>query len=326
MSAPVSYHLEGDVGVITVDNPPVNALSHAVRKGLLDSISAAQCDDSRAILIICGGRTFIAGADITEFDKPFQEPGLPDVLNTIEASNKLVVAAIHGTALGGGLETALSAHYRCAIASAKVGLPEVKLGRWGRYLFINPDPDCEPLEDFVGSLSSEFEFFPYERRYKEAHVAKIIRANWKVVQEAFMESYHVFMTHPQALGHGAHDGDTKYDVFGNYSRAILCGALDGAGIPDWGEPPEQDGDVTRIRHPLTGTIYESAGDGVVQVTTRDGRSGKFDRLATWIEGDTIDANPHMCIVVAGVQLPEAGVAGVQTGSIDMASVRMKLGV
>jgi 3-hydroxyacyl-CoA dehydrogenase len=128
MSAPVSYHLEGDVGVITVDNPPVNALSHAVRKGLLDSISAAQCDDSRAILIICGGRTFIAGADITEFDKPFQEPGLPDVLNTIEASNKLVVAAIHGTALGGGLETALSAHYRCAIASAKVGLPEVKLG------------------------------------------------------------------------------------------------------------------------------------------------------------------------------------------------------
>ena len=160
-------------------------------------------------------------------------------------------------------------------------LPEVKLGRWGRYLFINPDPDCESLEDFVGSLSSEFEVFPYERRYKEAHVAKIIRANWKVVQEAFMESYHVFMTHPQALAHGAHDGDTKYDVFGNYSRAILCGALDGAGIPDWGEPPEQDGGVTRIRHPLTGTVYESAGDGLVQVTTRDGRSGKFDRSASW---------------------------------------------
>ena len=204
-------------------------------------------------------------------------------------------------------------------------LPEVKIGRWGRYLFINPDPNCEPLEDFVGSLSDEFSFFPYERRYKEAHVAKVIRANWKVVQEAFMESYHVFMTHPQALAHGAHDGDTKYDVFGNYSRAILCGALDGAGIPDWGEPPEQDEGIARIRHPLTGTIYESAGGGVVTVTTRDGRTGKFDRLAKWIEGDTIDANPHMCIVVAGVQLPETGVAGVEVESIDMASVRKKLG-
>ena len=88
----------------------------------------AQSDASEAVVIICDGRTFIAGADITEFDKPFMEPGLPDVLNTIEASKKLVIAAMHGTALGGGFETALAAHYRCSVPSAKIGLPEVKLG------------------------------------------------------------------------------------------------------------------------------------------------------------------------------------------------------
>jgi 3-hydroxyacyl-CoA dehydrogenase len=128
MSIPVRYELQGKVGVITVDNPPVNALSHAVRQGLLDAIGRAMADASEAVVIICDGRTFIAGADITEFGKPLKEPGLPDLLNTIEASPKLLVAAIHGTALGGGFETALAAHYRCAIPSAKVGLPEVKLG------------------------------------------------------------------------------------------------------------------------------------------------------------------------------------------------------
>ena len=128
MSSPIRYELQGNVGVITVDNPPVNALSHAVRQGLLDAITVAQSDASDAVVIICDGRTFIAGADITEFGKPFKEPGLPDLLNTIEASSKRVIAAMHGTALGGGFETALAAHYRCALASAKVGLPEVKLG------------------------------------------------------------------------------------------------------------------------------------------------------------------------------------------------------
>jgi 3-hydroxyacyl-CoA dehydrogenase len=120
--------LVGSIGVITVDNPPVNALSHAVRAGLLEAITNAQSDASEAVLLLCKGRTFIAGADITEFGKPLKSPGLPDLLNTVEASTKPVVAAIHGTALGGGFETALSAHYRCALASAKVGLPEVKLG------------------------------------------------------------------------------------------------------------------------------------------------------------------------------------------------------
>ncbi|HNP63122.1 MAG TPA: 3-hydroxyacyl-CoA dehydrogenase NAD-binding domain-containing protein [Woeseiaceae bacterium] len=128
MSSPVSYQLEGNIGVITVDNPPVNALSQPVRQGLLDAVTAAQIDASEALIILCAGRTFIAGADITEFGKPLKSPWLPELLAVIEASEKIVIAAIHGTALGGGFETALSAHYRCALATAKIGLPEVKLG------------------------------------------------------------------------------------------------------------------------------------------------------------------------------------------------------
>lgn len=128
MSSPVKYELENNVGVISVDNPPVNALSQAVRQGLLDAISTAQSDASEVVVIVCEGRTFIAGADITEFGKPAVEPFLPDLLDTIEASAKPVVAAVHGTALGGGLETALASHYRCALETAKFGFPEVKLG------------------------------------------------------------------------------------------------------------------------------------------------------------------------------------------------------
>ncbi len=128
MSEVVNYVIDGNVGVISVDYPPVNALSQAVRQGLLDAITAAQDDASEAIVIVCAGRTFIAGADITEFGKPPAEPFLPDLLNVIEQSAKPVIAAIHGTALGGGFETALASHYRCADSDAKVGLPEVKLG------------------------------------------------------------------------------------------------------------------------------------------------------------------------------------------------------
>lgn len=128
MSNVVSYELVGNIGVISVNSPPVNALSQAVREGILSAVNAAQEDASEAVVLRCEGRTFIAGADITEFGKPPMEPGLPEVLTAIENSKKPVIAAIHGTALGGGFEVALACHYRCAIASAKVGLPEVKLG------------------------------------------------------------------------------------------------------------------------------------------------------------------------------------------------------
>ena len=124
----VTYEIKDDIGVITLNNPPVNALSHALREGLSQIIQTAQQDASKALVIICEGRTFIAGADITEFGKPPQSPLLPEVVDTIEASEKPVIAAIHGSALGGGFETALACSYRCALSSAKIGLPEVNLG------------------------------------------------------------------------------------------------------------------------------------------------------------------------------------------------------
>ena len=129
MSEVVKVERRDAVAIVTVDSPPVNALSAAVRKGIADGVKSAQADDSvKAIVIACAGRTFIAGADITEFGKPPQSPSLHEVIEVIENSTKPVVAAIHGTALGGGLELALGAHFRVATKDAKLGLPEVKLG------------------------------------------------------------------------------------------------------------------------------------------------------------------------------------------------------
>jgi len=129
MSDLISYEVVDGIAVITIDNPPVNAMSAAVRKGCWDALDTLAGDDgAKAAVLICAGRTFIAGADISEFDKPIQDPWLPALVQRFEDSEKPIVAAIHGTALGGGLETAMGCHYRCAMPSAKVGLPEVTLG------------------------------------------------------------------------------------------------------------------------------------------------------------------------------------------------------
>ena len=121
--------VEASVAVLTIDSPPVNALSYKVRDGLYNAMQAAIADETvQAIVIICAGRTFIAGADITEFGGAAKGASLFDVQRLMEDSPKPVIAAIHGTALGGGLEVALCAHYRIAVPSAKCGLPEVKLG------------------------------------------------------------------------------------------------------------------------------------------------------------------------------------------------------
>jgi 3-hydroxyacyl-CoA dehydrogenase len=125
----VDYNVEEGVAVLTLNNPPVNALSQGVRQGLKEGVEKALADDSaQAILIFCEGRTFIAGADISEFSSGPMEPNFHAVLSTMDASPKPIVAAIHGTALGGGLETALCCNYRVAVSSAKFGLPEVNLG------------------------------------------------------------------------------------------------------------------------------------------------------------------------------------------------------
>jgi 3-hydroxyacyl-CoA dehydrogenase len=129
MEGAVEFEKRGTVGIITVDNPPVNALGQAVRQGLLRALETGlAAGDVKVLVLWCKGRTFIAGADITEFGKPPQEPQLGEVVRAFDQSEKPVVAAIHGSALGGGLEIALACNYRVALASAKCGLPEVKLG------------------------------------------------------------------------------------------------------------------------------------------------------------------------------------------------------
>ncbi|WP_258129510.1 3-hydroxyacyl-CoA dehydrogenase NAD-binding domain-containing protein [Achromobacter anxifer] len=125
----VSSTLSGNIRVILIDNPPVNATSQAVRAGLLQAMEQAGADGAtQAIVIACAGATFVAGADIKEFGKPPVDPHLSDVIHAIESSDKPVVAAIHGLALGGGLELALGCHYRVVDAQARLGLPESTLG------------------------------------------------------------------------------------------------------------------------------------------------------------------------------------------------------
>jgi 3-hydroxyacyl-CoA dehydrogenase len=128
-TSPISTSRHGDVLIVTSNNPPVNALGAAVRQGLVAAIEQADADDAiKAVVIRCEGQTFFAGADITEFGKPPVMPWLPQVVDIIENCSKPVIAAIHGTALGGGLEVALASHYRVALPDAKLGVPEVKLG------------------------------------------------------------------------------------------------------------------------------------------------------------------------------------------------------
>ena len=129
MSELVSMRTDGDVAVITIDNPPVNAMKHEVRLSLLDLVSRAAGDPAiSAVVIACAGRTFVAGADITEFGQPPRQPTAITIIEAIEASHKPVVAALHGTPLGGGLELALGCHFRVAAPATRLGLPEIKLG------------------------------------------------------------------------------------------------------------------------------------------------------------------------------------------------------
>ena len=129
MSEVVGYEVRGRIAVVTVDNPPVNALSHAVREGLMTQIDRAASDAAvDAIVLIGAGRTFPAGADIREFDQPARDPNLIVIVNHFDTIEKPIIAAVHGTALGGGLELALGCHFRVAGPGARVGTPEVKLG------------------------------------------------------------------------------------------------------------------------------------------------------------------------------------------------------
>jgi len=193
------------------------------------------------------------------------------------------------------------------VTEKEYGLPAVKVGRWGGFVFINPDPDAEPLEDFLGDLSDQFPNLPYERRYKSAHVAKVLRCNWKVAQEAFSEAYHVIATHPTIL-ESIGDANTQYDVFGNYSRAMSPNFTPSPhlGGTQW-EPLEDARMFTRLRHPLTGHVYEQADDGMVHVTNHKGEVSRFTAAGYWVDGPITHADPNMCDWIGGRQLPGGNV-------------------
>jgi 3-hydroxyacyl-CoA dehydrogenase len=127
--AAVSVRTEGGIATVTLSNPPVNALNHAIRSGLADAIARIEADPAIHGAVLCGaGGSFIAGADIREFGQPPKDPSLPDVVRMLDAATKPWVAAIEGVALGGGLEVALGCSHRVARPGAKLGLPEVNLG------------------------------------------------------------------------------------------------------------------------------------------------------------------------------------------------------
>ncbi len=197
------------------------------------------------------------------------------------------------------------------IDPAEQNLPEVPVGRWGRFLFINPDPNAEPFEEFLGDFPSNFELLPCEQRHKVAEVRKVLRCNWKVAQDAFAESWHVFSTHPQVVW-GFGDCNAQFDAFGNYSRQHNPSGAPSPHLEgiEWGPlPPAPDG-RPRERHPFSGAVYALRDDGNVDVTMPNGAHGVFTQQAEWVEGELGHADLHLCQWVAGPQVavPFAGPA------------------
>ncbi|MGF1595341.1 MAG: Rieske 2Fe-2S domain-containing protein [Acidimicrobiales bacterium] len=198
---------------------------------------------------------------------------------------------------------------------ADYGLPEALVDTWHGFVFLNPDRHAPPLADHLGDLADHFDAVPFERRYKAAHVRKLMPMNWKTCQEAFMESYHVVATHPtlmESLG----DANSKYDIFGHYSRAMSAHAVESphlAGMPRWERLPDGR-HFARWRHPLSGHVYERVEERRVEVTDLEGRTSHFDADGNHLDGPQTQADPHLCTWVGGPNLP--GMDDVPLMSID----------
>jgi phenylpropionate dioxygenase-like ring-hydroxylating dioxygenase large terminal subunit len=191
-----------------------------------------------------------------------------------------------------------------SVIEKEYSLPEVRVGFWGGFVFINPDAHCEPLEDFLGDINRHFRI-PFERRYKAAHMIKRLPCNWKIAQEAFMESYHVVATHPELLPTFS-DANSKYDVFGNLSRAM---SASGAPSPhtDLVNPDPSafpDGKAFQsFRHPISGHVYIRIKEDRVKVLVPDGKTGVFDSRANHIEGAVQAADVQLCNWIGGKIAP-----------------------
>ncbi len=201
-------------------------------------------------------------------------------------------------------------------------LVEVKTGRWGGFVFINPDPDAQPLKEFLGDIDEHWTTLPFERRYKAVHVAKKLRCNWKIAQEAFMESYHVIATHPTLL-YEMGDANSQYDSFGMLSRAISPQGIASPHIDAElaGEPYEDTTPFTVYRHPITGDFYERLGEDRIRLTKGDGRVGVFNAQAEPLEGELKNADPHICNWFAGRLTPDMEAASHVFGALPVAEAR-----
>jgi len=227
--------------------------------------------------------------------------------------------AFHGWAWGldGELQE-VPCHWDFPTVSKEThSLKQINVGRWGGFVFINPDPNCEPLADYIGDLDDHFTHVPMERRYKAAHVAKRLPCNWKVAHEAFAEAYHSVATHPTLLD-SLGCANSKYDIFGNYSRALSANFIGSPHVPEHlaKDPFTEATPFTKQRHELTGNIYERVEEGRVKVTTTDNRVGYFDDCGNFLDGDKFHADIHLCNWVGGrlVDGMDEMPAGIPTGT------------
>jgi phenylpropionate dioxygenase-like ring-hydroxylating dioxygenase large terminal subunit len=191
-----------------------------------------------------------------------------------------------------------------SVTKEEYSLPSLRVGHWGGFVFINPDPDCEPLEDFLGDIDRHFSR-PFERRFKAAHLVKRLPCNWKVAQEAFMESYHVVGTHPELLP-AFGDPNSKYDVWPNISRAMSATGTPSPHTDLINPDPTAfpDGQAfTSFKHPISKHVFRRLEEDRVEVTLPDGKTGIFDMWANYIEGAVTSADPHMCNWIGGKIVP-----------------------
>lgn len=190
------------------------------------------------------------------------------------------------------------------IDTADYDLPEAIVDTWQGFVFINPDPHAESLSDFLVGLDTHFEQLPFTDRYKAAHVSKIMPMNWKVCQEAFMESYHVIATHPTLI-ENLGDANSRYDVWHNHSRAISPHGIESPhlhGMPHY-DQIDDGRQFAKWRHPMSGHLYERIEENRVMVTNLDGQDSFFDADGNWLEGNQTQADPHLCMWVGGPNLP-----------------------